>query len=146
MSSRPPLNLLVIYGLVGLAIAGGVVTVTEVTSKVVPVFPRNGQLVISLVFSPTIDSSQVALSSAGALTSYSSVSAYNHPEDFSFNVTTESIQVYRTGTFDVSRGWTIVPGASHTVTLHSGTKLRFAAVTLPEGNVNVLIKLARASL
>src|SRR5207249_2574989 len=50
---KTPLNTFLMYGLVGLAIAGGVITVSHVTSTLVPVFPKYGQLSIDLVLSPS---------------------------------------------------------------------------------------------
>lgn len=145
--ARTPLNLLLIYGLVGLALAGGVVTVSEVTSKVVPVFPRNGQLTIDLVMTPTLDGQQGS-SSTPNLSGYEQVNDANHPENFSLNLTTQAIMVYRTGEFNVSSTWTTVPdGNNRPVSLQPDQKVHLATLTLPEGNVTIVrIKLVGVSV
>src|SRR6267143_899657 len=110
--AKTPLNLLLMYGLVGLAIAGGVVTVSHVTSTVIPVFPKYGQLSIDLILSPGQQSDTL-------------------------RVTTDSVMVYRSTTLNPT-GWTALQGETRTVTLRTGAKVHLGSVTLPEGNVTLV--------
>lgn len=128
---KTPLNILLIYGLVGLAIAGGVVTVSEVTSKVVPVFPRNGQLGIDLILSSsTTDPSTTAYSP--------SKSNGHYGENYTLRMTTDSVMVYRRDTFNLTGGWATLEGGTRSLTLRTGVKIHFGGVTLPEGNVTIV--------
>src|SRR5437899_516138 len=97
---KTPLNIFLMYGLVGLAIAGGVITVSHVTSTVVPVFPKYGQLSIDLILSPsTTDQS-------GSYVSYAPVNDYARgQENDTLRVATDSVMVHRGGSFNPTTGW-----------------------------------------
>src|SRR5213593_45651 len=97
---KTPVNTLLMYGLVGLVIAGGVITVSEVTSKVVPVFPKYGQLSIDLVLSPSV------APQSGSPASYAPVNGYARQEDSTLRVTTNSVMVYHGGTLNPTATWT----------------------------------------
>jgi len=139
---KTPLNLLLMYGLVGLAIAGGVITVSQVTSKVVPVFPKYGQLSIDLVLSPS------PTNQLGSYVSYPPLNDYGRVhENDTLRVTTDSVTVYRGGTFNPSTGWTALQGETRTVTLRTGVKVHLGSLTLPEGNVTLVrVKIVGATI
>jgi hypothetical protein len=139
---KTPLNLLLMYGLVGLAIAGGVITVSQVTSRVVPVFPKYGQLGIDLVLSP------ITTDQSAPYASYTPVNNYarGHEND-TLRVTTESIMIYRTDTFNPTAGWTTLQGEPRTVTLRTGMKVHLGSLILPEGNVTLVrVKVVGATI
>lgn len=129
---KTPLNIFLMYGLVGLAIAGGVITVSQVTSIVVPVFPKYGQLSIDLVLSPsTTDQST-------SYTNYAPVNDYSRgQENNTLRVTTDSVMVYRGGSSNPA-GWTTLQGETRIVTLRTGMKVHLGSLTLPEGNVTLV--------
>jgi len=125
---KTPVNILLIYGLVGLAVAGGVVTVSEVTSKVVPVFPRNGRLGIDLILSTTT-----------GYTAYSHINGNGQVgENYTLRVNAESVMVYRHGTCNLTGGWITREGGTRMVTLRTGVKVHLGGVILPEGNVTIV--------
>src|SRR5438445_20493 len=130
---KTPINILVMYGLIGLAIAGGVVTVSEVTSTVVPIFPKSGQLGIDLVLTPT-----TTVQSTVPYNTYSSLNAYGSDGQYTLRLSTDSIMVYRTGRFSITSGWTTIPVKTKTVTLQAGTRVHLGGVTLPESNVTMI--------
>ena len=139
---KTPLNTFLMYGLVGLAIAGGVITVSHVTSIVVPIFPKYGQLSIDLVLAPsTTDQS-------GSYVSYAPLNDYTRgQENDTLRVTTDSVMVYRGGTFNPSTGWTALQGETRTVTLRTGVKVHLGSLTLPEGNVTLVrVKIVGATI
>ncbi len=121
---RPALNVLLVYGLVGLVVAGGVVTFSELTSKVVPVFPRNGQIALDFTMTSTLENSGPP----------SNVS----PETFTLNLTTNSIMVHRSGEFNVTSEWSSILNTTKTVTLQDGKKVSLGGLTLPEGNITMV--------
>src|SRR5215831_6211061 len=116
------MRILMIYGLVGLAVAGGAITVTELTSKVIPVFPRNGQLVVDYTMTPYAGETPTSLGS----------------QNFTLNVVTDSITVHRSGEFNVSSDWSTVLSTTKTVTLQAGRTLNLGTITLPEGNITMI--------
>ncbi len=121
---RPAMNVLLVYGLVGLVVAGGVVTFSEFTSKVVPVFPRNGQ--IALDFAVSSDTGNQAPYPSSA------------PENFTLSLTTNSIMVHRSGEFNVTSEWSNVLNTTKTVTIQDGKKVSLGGLTLPEGNITMV--------
>lgn len=129
---KAPVNIFIMYGLVGLAIAGGVITVSHVTSTVVPVFPKYGQLSIDLVLSPSI--AQQSTSSA----TYAPVNEYAHQEDDTLHVTTDWVMVYHDGSLNPTATWTTLQDERRTVILRTGVKVHLGSVTLPEGNVTLV--------
>ena len=139
---KTPLNLLLMYGLVGLAIAGGVITVSHVTSTVVPVFPKYGQLNIDLILSPsTTDQS-------GSYVSYAPLNDYARgQENDTLRVTTDSIMVYHSDAFNPATGWTALQGGTRMVTLQTGVKVHLGSLMLPEGNVTLVrVKIVGATI
>ena len=139
---KTPLNTFLMYGLVGLAIAGGVITVSHVTSTLVPVFPKYGQLSIDLVLSPS------TTDQLGSHVSYAPLNDYARvQENDTLRVTTDSVMVYRGGTFNPSTGWTALQGETRTVTLRTGVKVHLGSLTLPEGNVTLVrVKIVGATI
>jgi len=129
---KTPLNTFLMYGLVGLAIAGGVITVSHVTSTVVLVFPKYGQLSIDLILSPSTDQSSSYLSYA-PLNDYTS-----GQENDTLRVTSDSLMVYRGGTFNPSAGWTALDGETRTLTLRTGVKAHLGSLSIPEGNIKLV--------
>ncbi len=125
--NRPPLTLFLVYGLVGLVIAGGVVTFSEITSKVVPVFPRNGRLMVDFTTS-TDDAGEVS----------SSTSQGSSLGNFTLSVTSDSIMVHRSGEFNVTSGWSSVLNSTRTVTLQPERKVSMGTLVLPEGNITLV--------
>jgi len=136
---KAPVNIFVMYGLVGLAIAGGVITVSHVTSNVVPVFPKYGQLSIDLVLSSSAPQ-------AGS-SSYAPVNDNAHQEDDTLHVTTDSVMVYHDGTLNPTATWTTLQDETTTVTLRTGVKVHLGRLTLPEGNVTLVrVRIVGATL
>jgi hypothetical protein len=137
---KTPVNIFVMYGLVGLAIAGGVITVSHVTSNVVPVFPKYGQLSIDLVLSSSA-------SQAGSSASYAPVSDNAHQEDDTLHVTTDSVMIYHGGTLNPTATWTTLQDETTTVTLRTGVKVHLGSLTLPEGNITLVrLKIVGATI
>jgi hypothetical protein len=137
---RAPVNIFVTYGLVGLAIAGGVITVSHVTSTVVPVFPKYGQLSIDLVLSSSAQQ-------AGSSASYAPVNDNAHQEDDTLNMTTDSVMVYHGGLLNPTATWTTLQDETTTVTLRTGVKVHLGSLALPEGNVtSVRLKIVGARI
>jgi hypothetical protein len=138
---KTPVNIFVMYGLVGLAIAGGVVTVSHVTSTVVPVFPKYGQLSIDLVLSPSVGQQ------SGSSASYAPISDYARQEDDTLRVTTDSIMIYHSGTLSPTTNWTTLQEETRTVTLRTGVKVHLGSITLPEGNITLVrVKIISATI
>ena len=138
---KTPLNIFLMYGLVGLAIAGGVITVSHVASTVVPVFPKYGQLSIDLVLSPSTKYQSSSYVSYAPLNDYTS-----GQENDTLRVTTESVMVYRS-TFNPAAGWTTLRDETGTVTLRTGVKVHLGSLTLPEGNVTLVrVKIVGATI
>jgi hypothetical protein len=139
---KTPLNIFLMYGLVGLAIAGGIITVSHVTSKVVPVFPKYGQLNIDLILSSS------TMDQSGSYVSYASLNDYARgQENDTLRVTTDSVMVYRSGTFNPTAGWTTLQDATRSVTLRTGVKVHLGSLTLPEGNVTIVrVKIVGATI
>jgi hypothetical protein len=134
---KAPVNIFVMYGLVGLAIAGGVITVSHVTSTVVPVFPKYGQLSIDLVLSSSV--TQQSSSSV----SYAPVNDYTHQEDDTLQLTTDSVMVYHSGALNPT---TTLQGET-TISLRTGVKVHLGSLTLPEGNVTLVrVKIVGATI
>jgi len=138
---KTPVNIFIMYGLVGLAIAGGVITVSHVTSTVVPVFPKYGQFSIDLVLSPSV------AQQSGSSASYAPVNDYARQEDDTLRVTTGSVMVYHSGALNPTTTWTTLQVETRTVTLRTGVKVHLGSITLPEGNVTlVLVKVVGATI
>jgi len=121
---RPALNVLLVYGLVGLVVAGGVVTFSEFTSKVVPVFPRNGQIALDFTVSSGVGNQAPPASGT--------------PENFNLSLTTNSIMVHRSGEFNVTSEWSSILNSTKTVTIQDGKKVSLGGLTLPEGNITMV--------
>src|SRR6267143_946463 len=139
---KTPLNIFLMYGLVGLAVAGGVITVSHVTSTVVPVFPKYGQLSIDLVLSPSTKDQLGSYVSYAPLNDYAPVQ-----ENDTLRVTTDSVMVYRGDTFNPAAGWTTLQDKTGTVTLRTGVKVHLGSLTLPEGNVALVrVKIVGATI
>ena len=139
---KTPLNIFLMYGLVGLAIAGGVITVSHVTSIVVPIFPKYGQLSIDLVLAPsTTDQS-------GSYVSYAPLNDYTRgQENDTLRVTTDSVMVYRGDTRNPTAGWITLQDETRMVTLRTGVKVHLGSLMLPEGNVTLVrVKIVGASI
>ena len=68
-------------------------------------------------------------------------------ENDTLRVTTDSVMVYRGGTFNPSTGWTALQGETRTVTLRTGVKVHLGSLTLPEGNVTLVrVKIVGATI
>ena len=130
---KTPLNIFLMYGLVGLAIAGGVITVSHVASTVVPVFPKYGQLSIDLVLSPSTKYQSSSYVSYAPLNDYTS----GHEND-TLNVATDSIMVYHSDAFNPATGWTALQGGTRTLTLRTGVKAHLGSLSIPEGNITLV--------
>ena len=139
---KTPLNIFLMYGLVGLAIAGGVITVSHVTSTVVPVFPKYGQLSIDLVLSPSTKYQSNSYVSYAPLNDYAS-----GQENDTLNMATDSIMVYHSDAFNPATGWTALQGGTRMVTLQTGVKVHLGSLMLPEGNVTLVrVKIVGATI
>ena len=139
---KTPLNIFLMYGLVGLAIAGGVITVSHVTSTLVPVFPKYGQLSIDLILSPS------TTDQLGSYVSYAPLNDYARvQENDTLNVATDSIMVYHSDAFNPAKGWTALQGGTRMVTLQTGVKVHLGSLMLPEGNVTLVrVKIVGATI
>src|SRR5438445_8901595 len=137
-----PLNTFLMYGLVGLAIAGGVITASHVTSTVVPIFPKYGQLSIDLILSPS------TTDQLGSYVSYAPLNDYARvQENDTLNVATNSIMVYQSDAFNPAKGWTALQGGTRMVTLQTGVKVHLGSLMLPEGNVTLVrVKIVGATI